>query len=131
MQLSIQDVTKESSERIAGRESFEHKLEVASWVKELGVPLTLNTVLHRENIANVAGIVALAERFGAERLELANTQYLAWALVNREQLLPAREGSKGARRRSVGARTLKGADGPLRAAGLLLRSPEGLHERVG
>jgi pyrroloquinoline quinone biosynthesis protein E len=109
VQLSIQDIEKESSERIAGRESFEHKLEVASWVKELGLPLTLNTVLHRENIANVAGIVALAERFSAERLELANAQYLAWALVNRDRLLPAREELEGARAVAHAARErLKG-----------------------
>jgi pyrroloquinoline quinone biosynthesis protein E len=109
VQLSIQDVERESSERIAGRESFEHKLAVASWVKELGLPLTVNTVLHRENIANVAGIVALAERFGAERLELANTQYLAWALVNRERLLPAREELEEARAVALSARErLKG-----------------------
>lgn len=109
VQLSIQDVEKEPSERIAGRESFEHKLAVASWVQELGLPLTLNTVLHRENIAHVPGIVALAERFGAARLELANTQYLAWALVNRERLLPTREELEGARAAALSARErLKG-----------------------
>jgi pyrroloquinoline quinone biosynthesis protein E len=109
VQLSIQDVEKEPSERIAGRESFEHKLAVASWVQELGLPLTVNTVLHRENITNVPRIVALAERFGAARLELANTQYLAWALVNRERLLPTREELDGARAAALSARErLKG-----------------------
>ena len=33
----------------------------------------------------------MAEAMGAEHLELANTQYYAWALVNRDQLLPSRE----------------------------------------
>ena len=32
------------------------------WVKELGLPLTLNIVLHRENLDRVAEVVALAER---------------------------------------------------------------------
>ena len=41
------------SDRIAGRRSFDRKLEVARWVKELGLPLTLNTVLHRENLDRV------------------------------------------------------------------------------
>jgi len=109
VQLSIQDVEKESSERIAGRESFAHKLDVAAWVQELGIPLTVNTVLHRENIGHVPGIVELAERFGAERLELANAQYLAWALLNRDRLLPTRAALEEARRHALSARErLKG-----------------------
>jgi len=45
VQVSIQDVTAAASDRIAGLTSFDRKLEVARWVKELGLPLTLNTVL--------------------------------------------------------------------------------------
>jgi pyrroloquinoline quinone biosynthesis protein E len=33
-------------------------------------------------------MIALAEKLQADRLELANTQYLGWALVNRPALLP-------------------------------------------
>ncbi len=109
VQISIQDTEAAASDRIAGRRSFERKLTVATWVKELGFPLTLNTVLHRENLGNVADIVALAERLGADRLELANTQYLGWALPNRAALLPtqaqlgqAREVAAEARRRLRG-----------------------------
>jgi pyrroloquinoline quinone biosynthesis protein E len=90
VQISIQDVTAAASDRIAGYESFEQKLEVGRWVKALGMPLTLNTVLHRENLDRVADVIALAERMGADRLELANTQYLGWALLNRRALLPTR-----------------------------------------
>ena len=88
-QLSLQDPRPEVAERIAGKDAHAAKLEVAGWVREAGLPLTLNVVLHRENLDQVEAIVALAERLGAERLELANTQYLGWALVNREALLPA------------------------------------------
>ncbi len=91
VQISIQDVTAAASDRIAGYESFERKLEVGRWVKALGMPLTVNTVLHRENLDRVADVIALAERMGADRLELANTQYLGWALLNRRALLPTRE----------------------------------------
>jgi len=91
VQLSVQDVGAAASDRIAGLRSFDRKLEVAAWVKELGFPLTLNTVLHRDNLDHVADVVALAEQLGAERLELANTQYVAWALLNRRALLPTRE----------------------------------------
>jgi PqqA peptide cyclase len=91
VQISIQDVTAADSDRIAGRRSFDRKLGVARWVKELGFPLTLNTVLHRENLDHVADVIALAERLQVDRLELANTQYLGWALANRAALLPTRE----------------------------------------
>ncbi|MCI0548304.1 MAG: pyrroloquinoline quinone biosynthesis protein PqqE [Candidatus Rokubacteria bacterium] len=104
VQLSIQDVSAIASDRIAGRRSFERKLEVAGWAKDLGFPLTMNTVLHRENLGHVEEMVALAERLGAERLELANTQYLGWALANRAALLPTREQLERARAVAAEAR---------------------------
>jgi pyrroloquinoline quinone biosynthesis protein E len=104
VQVSVQDVSAKESDRIAGLRSFEKKLEVCAWVKELGMPLTLNVVLHRDNLAHVAEVVALAERLKADRLELANTQYLGWALVNRRALLPTREQLESARRVAAGAR---------------------------
>ena len=97
VQLSVQDVSEAGCDRIAGTRSFDHKLAVAGWVKELGLPLTLNMVLHRSNIGHVAEAVTLAERLGAERLELANTQYLGWALPNRASLMPAPEQVAAAR----------------------------------
>ena len=89
VQLSVQDAQGAASDRIAGIPSFDQKMRVAAWVKELGLPLTLNVVLHRENIARVGEIVALAERLGADRLELANVQLVSWALENRSALLPS------------------------------------------
>lgn len=88
VQVSIQDSLAAESDRIAGRTAFEQKLAVCGWVKELGLPLTVNVVLHRQNLGRTAEIIALAESLGADRLELANTQYLAWALANRGALLP-------------------------------------------
>jgi len=46
--------------------------------------------LHRDNIARLAAIIALAEELEAERLELANVQYYGWAFRNRAALLPTR-----------------------------------------
>ena len=97
VQVSIQDVTAAASDRIAGLRSFDRKLQVARWVKELGLPLTVNTVLHRDNLDGIAEVIALAESLDADRLELANTQYLGWALVNRPALLPTREQLERAR----------------------------------
>jgi pyrroloquinoline quinone biosynthesis protein E len=91
VQLSVQDTTAEGSDRIAGYESFAEKMQVAAWVKELGLPLTINIVLHRANIDHTKEAIALAEQLNADRLELANTQYQGWALPNREALLPTRE----------------------------------------
>ena len=88
VQLSIQDARAETSDLVAGTASFDQKMRVAAWVKELGLAFTMNTVLHRKNLDHVEEIVALAERLGADRLELANTQYLGWALENRARLLP-------------------------------------------
>jgi pyrroloquinoline quinone biosynthesis protein E len=88
VQISFQDVLPEVADRIAGRAALAAKEEAAAWTRALGLPLTVNVVIHRENVARVEEIVALAERLGAHRLELANTQFLGWALHNREALLP-------------------------------------------
>jgi pyrroloquinoline quinone biosynthesis protein E len=103
VQISIQGTNAEVSARIAGRDWLDEKLAAAAWVHELGLPLTLNAVLHRQNIAQLPELVALAERLGAERLELANTQYLGWALANRAALLPSDEQIQLARTQAFAA----------------------------
>ena len=90
VQLSFQAVDSHESDRIAGAAVLDRKLAAAAWVKELTLPLTINVVLHRENLDSVEQLIELAERLGADRLELANTQYLGWALRNRRALLPTR-----------------------------------------
>jgi pyrroloquinoline quinone biosynthesis protein E len=97
LQLSVQDTDATGAVWIAGRDALAAKLEVAAATRALGLPLTLNVVLHRGNIGRVADFVGLAERLGADRLELANTQYLGWALANRDQLLPSRAALAAAR----------------------------------
>lgn len=91
IQISIQAADMALSDRIAGTPSFERKLAAARNVKALGFPLTLNVVLHRQNIDQVAEILVLAEGLAADRLELAHTQYYGWALRNRRALLPTWE----------------------------------------
>ena len=90
VQLSVQDATAEASDAIAGVAAFEEKLAFAEAVRRLALPLTLNVVLHRRNLARVGELVALAARLGAGRLELANAQYHGWALRNRDALMPSR-----------------------------------------
>jgi pyrroloquinoline quinone biosynthesis protein E len=91
VQVSIQDATPEASDRIAGTMSFEHKMAICEKTRELDLALTLNCVLHRENLSSVPDLLNLATRLGADRLELANTQYHGWALRNRAALIPTRE----------------------------------------
>ena len=91
VQVSIQSARPDRADVIAGYAAHAHKIQVMRWVTELGIPLTMNVVLHRANLDEVDELVALAEDVGASRLELANTQYVAWALANRDVLLPTRE----------------------------------------
>lgn len=90
VQISIQAADPALSDRLAGTPSFARKIEAARLVKALGFPLTLNVVLHRHNLDQMAEILALAEELRADRLELANVQYYGWALRNRAALLPTR-----------------------------------------
>src|SRR4249919_1662937 len=91
IQLSFQDSTREINDFISSTKTFELKSKVAKLIKQHDYPMVLNVVLHRMNIDHIQQILEMAEAMGAEYLELANTQYYAWALVNRDQLLPSRE----------------------------------------
>ncbi|MCC2642169.1 MAG: pqqE [Nitrospira sp.] len=104
VQLSLQSTRPLESDRIAGAPSFHRKLEAMQWVTSLGLPLTMNVVLHRENMAEVADFISLAEHVSADRLELANAQYVGWALRNRSALLPTEDQLEQARTIAVEAR---------------------------
>jgi PqqA peptide cyclase len=91
VQISIQDADPVTAERIAGVSSVKQKRTAAAIVKELGFAFSINVVLHRANLDRIGEIIDLAAHLGADRLELANTQYYGWALENRESLMPTRE----------------------------------------
>ena len=92
VQLSIQGVDAETANRLGGyKRGFEQKMKVAEWVKDAGVPLTVNAVMHRQNLDRMAETVDMAVRLGARRLEVANTQYYGWAYRNRFALMPTLE----------------------------------------
>jgi pyrroloquinoline quinone biosynthesis protein E len=90
IQLSFQDSTRRMNDFLSSTRTFELKSRVAALIKKYHYPMVLNVVLHRLNIDHVAEILGMAERMGAEYVELANTQYYGWAWRNREQLLPSR-----------------------------------------
>ncbi|HEX6025278.1 MAG TPA: pyrroloquinoline quinone biosynthesis protein PqqE [Solirubrobacter sp.] len=91
VQISIQSPDPADNDRIAGNRSFEKKIAAARHARELDFPLTINCVLHRQNLDRIEEILELTLELDAQRLELANTQYYGWAAVNQNALMPSRE----------------------------------------
>ena len=91
VQISFQDASPASAELIAGTRSWDAKVAAAAVVRANGVAFSINAVLHRANMHAIEAIADLAAELGADRLELANTQYYGWALANRDALMPTRE----------------------------------------
>jgi pyrroloquinoline quinone biosynthesis protein E len=88
VQISIQSPDPADNDRIAGNRSFAKKIAAARHARELDFPLTINCVLHRENLDRIEELLDLALALGAQRLELANTQYYGWAAANQDALMP-------------------------------------------
>ena len=92
VQISFQDVDPAGADRIGAYPgALQKKLEVARWVTELGMPLTINAPIHRHNIHNVPRYIDMAVELGAQRLEVAHAQYYGWAFLNRAALIPTYE----------------------------------------
>ena len=91
VQLSFQGATAKLNDRFAGTEAFDHKLDLARLIKKYEYPMVLNFVLHRSNIDQVEQILDMSLELEADYVELANTQYYGWAMVNRAALMPTRE----------------------------------------
>ena len=89
VQLSFQDSDAVLADRSGGyRGGHARKLTAATLIRESGLPLTTNFVVHRGNIDRVADMIALGEALLSERIEIAHVQYYGWALRNRAALLP-------------------------------------------
>src|SRR5256884_4093304 len=88
VQISVQGAEADLSDEIAGSASYRDKIAAYHYTRELGFPLTVNVVLHRRNLHQVEALIRLAESLGAERIELANTQFYGWALLHRGTLRP-------------------------------------------
>ncbi len=110
VQLSLQGVDAAMADRIGGyRGGFARKMQVADWVRAVGFPLTLNAVVHKQNLDRLEETIALAVEMGARRLEVATVQFHGWAAKNRGALMPTREQSIRARDTVLAARErLKG-----------------------
>lgn len=91
VQISFQDIDPANADKIAGIKLGRQKYEAAALVKELDLAFSVNVVLHRANLDHLGEIIDFAYSLGADRVELANTQYYGWALKNRDSLMPTRE----------------------------------------
>lgn len=92
IQISFQGSEQEIADRVAGlKDAHARKIEAAGWARELGLPLTVNAVMHRQNLSQLPDIIQMAVDLDADRLEVANVQYYGWALKNRAALMPTME----------------------------------------
>ncbi len=92
VQISFQGSEPEIADRVAGfKGGHAKKLEAARLVREAGLPLTVNAVMHRQNLHQLPDIIDMSVKIGAARLEVANVQYYGWALKNRAALMPTVE----------------------------------------
>jgi PqqA peptide cyclase len=92
VQLSVQDSEPSGCNRISGYASaYKRKMEFAALVRRARLPLTLNVVVHRQNLHNLQSMISLAVELGARRLEVAHVQYYGWAYRNRAALMPTRD----------------------------------------
>jgi len=89
LQLSLQAIDPVISDKIGNyKNSLAKKLDVARWVREAGLPLTINAPTHRHNIGQAPALIELALELGADRLEIAHVQYYGWAANNKAALMP-------------------------------------------
>jgi pyrroloquinoline quinone biosynthesis protein E len=91
VQISVQGAAAERADRVAGSAgAHAKKLAACALVRGAGLPLTLNAVMHRQNLVELEAVIALAVAAGASRLEIAHVQYYGWGLRNRAALMPTR-----------------------------------------
>ncbi|WP_300035519.1 pyrroloquinoline quinone biosynthesis protein PqqE [uncultured Roseobacter sp.] len=91
VQLSLQGTNPEMADEIGGyKGGFKRKMQVATWIGQIGFPLTLNAVLHRRNLHQLPRAIEMAVEMGARRIEVATVQFHGWALKNRDAFMPTR-----------------------------------------
>jgi pyrroloquinoline quinone biosynthesis protein E len=91
VQLSFQDSEPGGGDRIGGfKGGHANKIAVARMLRAADLPLTLNLVVHRQNLPHLEDLIAMGVELDAHRLEIAHVQYYGWALRNRAALMPTR-----------------------------------------
>ncbi|TMM51232.1 pyrroloquinoline quinone biosynthesis protein PqqE [Sulfitobacter sabulilitoris] len=110
VQLSLQGTDAAMADRIGGyKGGFARKMQAAGWIVDVGFPLTLNAVVHRQNLHQLPRAIEMAVEMKARRIEVAIVQFHGWALKNRAAMMPTREQAEEASRIVAQARAdLKG-----------------------
>ncbi|WP_298850069.1 pyrroloquinoline quinone biosynthesis protein PqqE [uncultured Ruegeria sp.] len=104
VQLSLQGTTAKLADRIGGyRGGFDRKMAIAKEISARGIPLTLNAVMHRQNLDDLDRTIEMAVELGARRLEVACVQFHGWAMSNRAALLPTRQQTMAVKQTVAGA----------------------------
>ncbi|MCC9311501.1 pyrroloquinoline quinone biosynthesis protein PqqE [Kitasatospora sp. RB6PN24] len=104
VQLSLQDADANSADAVAGLAAHDRKLAAAGQLTAAGLALTVNAVLHRGNLSRLGALADQAVALGADRVELAHTQYYGWAWLNRAHLTPTEEQVRQAESDAAAAR---------------------------
>ncbi len=91
-QISFQASEAADGDRISGfAGGHEKKIAVSRLLRQAGLPLTTNMVVHRQNLHQLEDMLALAVELDSHRVEIAHVQYYGWALRNRAALMPSRQ----------------------------------------
>lgn len=88
IQISFQAEQRDLNAFIGGKDTFLQKLKMMRAVREEGIPLTLNVVIHRLNIERMKDICKLCDSMQPDHVEIASMQCHGWALKNASNLLP-------------------------------------------
>lgn len=89
VQLSVQGTRAASADHVSGYDGgHARKMAVAGWLRNAGIPLTLNAVCHRQNMGEIEDIISHAVELGARRVEIATVQFHGWAMLNQQALMP-------------------------------------------
>jgi pyrroloquinoline quinone biosynthesis protein E len=132
VQVSVQDVVPENADRISGyKGGVAKKRDLARWTRELGLGLTVNAPIHRENIDHLPEIIDFALEVDAQRIEIAHILRLGREKPRRADSHP-REISRHRHACRRGEEAPGGrAEFRLCRPRPLLHAAEGLHGRLG
>ena len=91
VQVSIQDTDPKILKKLLGLKGIKKKIDTCGLIRKVGLPLTINSVMHQQNSTQFERYDKLAVELDAERLEVAQVQYYGWALKNQTAFLPTRK----------------------------------------
>jgi len=134
VQISFQGNEPVVADRVAGlKNAHGKKIEVAKWTRELDLPLTVNAVMHRQNLHQLADIIQMAVDLDADRLEGRERSILRLGAKEPRGADADHGTDRGNQPHCRGGRSAaEGHSGDrLRGAGLLRAAAEKMHGRLG